>query len=137
MPNLFKIDMNNKTQYSTLLHIGMCLLLGMTICGCQSKYGNASSKRVKDERLAEKLLQQAREQVKVQKLDEAKATIKLMRDTCRYALSGREQGILLLDSIELQRAINDTTKEDHDMRVEFYRRKLLHDQKARLQSIEQ
>lgn len=122
-------SMKHFTYSPTLLFT--CLVAGlMAFSSCQSsKYKNASSKRIADEELAEQLLQKARIALSHQDYDEARETVKLMRDTCRYAISGREQGILLLDSIELLQAMNDTSVTDQELRVEFYRKKLEHDRK--------
>lgn len=123
--------MKRFTYSPTLLFT--CLLAGlMAFSSCQSsKYKNASSKRIADEELAEQLLQKARIALHNQDYNEAREMVKFMRDTCRYAISGREQGILLLDSIELLQAMNDSSVTDQELRVQFYRKKLEHDRKNR------
>lgn len=108
--------------------LSLAALTLLTSCG--GKYSDASSQRRQDEKVAAELLQQARSQMHQGLLDDAKQTIKVMRDSCRFALDGREEGILLLDSIELLRAQNDTTVDDREMRVQFYQRKLEHDRKS-------
>lgn len=104
------------------------------LVGCQSKYGNASKRRIHDEEVAVTLLNQARQQMNAGQYEEARKSVRLLRDSCRYALDGREQGILLLDSIELLMARADTTIEDYAMRERFYLKKLDHDKKAQLKA---
>lgn len=111
--------------FTSLLSIFLVLILFAT--ACQSKYGDASDKRIADEEQAEQFLSKAREQLKSGHFDKAKQTIKTMRDSCPLALSCRKQGILLMDSIELFAATADTAMEDRDMRVKFYLKKLQHD----------
>lgn len=96
---------------------------------CKKNYDDASEKRMNDEKQALIFLEKARLLMKRQEYNEAKNTIKVMRDSCYYALHGRYQGILLLDSIELQKAQNDTTLEDYETRIQFYRKKLEHDKR--------
>ena len=112
----------NKIQEILLLSLALTSLVG-----CQSKYENVSAERVRDEELAETYLAKARQQRDAHQYDAARKTIQLMRDTCRLALEGREAGIVLLDSIELLAAQEDTTLADQEMRVQFYVRKLEHD----------
>lgn len=116
--------------HTKLTYSALALLTFTLFSACNDKYSDASSQRRKDEKVAAELLQKARTQMRQGQLDEAKKTIKVMRDSCRYALDGREEGIILLDSIELLKAQSDTTVDDREMRVQFYQRKLEHDRKS-------
>lgn len=84
----------------------------------------ASKHRMRDEKRAAEYLAQARSRMQQGQYDAARDLIKQMRDTCYLAYDARERGILLLDSIELFCAMNDSTAEDHDTRVKFYQKKL-------------
>lgn len=90
----------------------------------------ASKHRQRDEKLAAEYLAQARSRMQQGQYDAARDLIKQMRDTCYLAYDARERGILLLDSIELLSAMNDSTAEDHETRVKFYQKKLEYDLKA-------
>lgn len=90
----------------------------------------ASKHRQRDEQRAAEYLVQARNRMQQGQYDAARDLIKQMRDTCYLAYDAREQGILLLDSIELLSAMADTTAEDHDTRVKFYQKKLEYDLQA-------
>lgn len=95
--------------------------------GCQSKYGDASDRRIADEEKAEILLNDARAALKAGDYAGAKSKVKTMRQDYPYALACRKAGILLMDSIELMVAKSDTTQEDREMRINFYLKKLRHD----------
>lgn len=95
--------------------------------GCQSKYGDASDRRIADEEKAEILLNDARAALKAGDYAAAKSKVKTMRQDYPYALACRKAGILLMDSIELMVAKSDTTQEDREMRINFYLKKLRHD----------
>lgn len=123
-----QISFSNIQMKLILSAMSLSLLTLLTACG--GKYSDASSQRRKDERVAAELLAHARSQMQQGQLEAAKNTIKVMRDSCRFALDGREEGILLLDSIELLKAQNDTTVDDKELRVQFYQRKLEHDRKS-------
>lgn len=86
-----------------------------------------SEHRQADEALARTYLQTAREQMANGEYASAKATVEKMRDTCRLAFTAREQGILLMDSIEISLAKADKSKPDCQRRIEFYTKKLQHD----------
>lgn len=73
------------------------------------------------------MLLEARQQFEQGRYEEARKTIVLMRDTCRYALTAREKAILLLDSIELFQVRNDTISKDREIKEKFYLKKLEHD----------
>lgn len=117
-------------------HITPLLLLIFVCClsACKEQYPGASNKRIADEKLAAEYLEKAREQMNAQDYEGARKTIKEMRDTCRLAFTGREAGILLMDSIEMFMAETDTTLTDRETRVEFYQKKILHDKKENLRT---
>lgn len=117
--------------------ISVCSLVCTSSCqGHQNHAGGAidestaSQHRIQDEQLANKYLSRARDELKRGDLDKATRSIEEMRDSCRLAFSARKAGILLLDSIELQRAQSDTTQSDWPTRVKFYQKKLQHDLKT-------
>lgn len=121
--NIIKIT--NRTAYI----IAVAALVATTSC---TLFGSkTSTKRRADEKMAVKMLNDARRQLAEGNYDNARKTIRDMRNDCRYALEGREAGILLLDSIDLLQAQNDTTLDDKEMRIHFYKKKLEHDRKAR------
>lgn len=124
------MQMSLSNIHTKLVYNALALFTCTLLAACGGKYSDASSQRRKDEKVAAELLEQARTQMRQGQLDEAKKTIKVMRDSCRYALDGREEGIILLDSIELLKAQSDTTVDDQEMRVQFYQRKLEHDRKS-------
>lgn len=97
------------------------------LTSCQGKYGDASDNRIADEEQAELCLAKARSLMKTGELDAARQTIETMRDSFPLALTCRQQGILLMDSIELFAATADTAMPDHAVRVQFYLKKLQHD----------
>lgn len=87
----------------------------------------ASQHRMEDESRARNYLDRARAEMNAGNYDAARQAIKEMRDSCYLALEARENGILLLDSIELMHAQNDNSKSDKETRVEFYQKKLEYD----------
>lgn len=103
------------------------LVATLLASGCQSKYGDASDRRIADEEKAEILLNDARAALKAGDYAGAKSKVKTMRQDYPYALACRKAGILLMDSIELMVAKSDTTQEDREMRINFYLKKLRHD----------
>lgn len=105
-----------------------------------------SSERQKMETEAQKRLSQARQQLEAKQFDKAKNTIKAMRKECYLALTAREEGILLMDSIELRVAQNNLMHVDSLLqkghseaeqefqkacqKVQFFERKLTYDKKS-------
>lgn len=110
----------------------LCICFLCILSGCKEQYPGASKKRIADEELAAEYLEKARAQMNAHDYDAARKTIKEMRDTCRLAFTGREAGILLMDSIELFIAEADTSLSDRQTRVEFYQKKILHDKKQNM-----
>ncbi len=127
----------------------VCLLL--TSCNLFSKKENAySEEREKMETEGQKYLTAAREALRTYDFDKAKAQIKALRDKCPRAITARQQGILLSDSIELTQAQKELQRTDSLLqirktieleaafeelceKVKFYHRKLQHD-KSRIHS---
>ena len=87
-----------------------------------------------EEREAQQMLQQARSALRHRLYSEARDSILSLRKKHPTAINARKQGILLLDSIELQAAADSLTKaegnewERLDVKRKFYERKLQEDQ---------
>ena len=113
----------------------------LVFCACSEKDKKAdwSEKRQLMETRAQEMLIR-------QDFEKAKNTIEAMRTQCNLALEARQQGILLMDSIYLQEAVNKMMQADSLMKtqtvdslilvprleefgekIKFYRRKLEHD----------
>lgn len=105
------------------------IIVAVTSCQWFSSH-KYSDQREQDEDAARTFLEQARQEFSEGRYDDARRTISVMRDSCRYALNAREQGILLLDSIELFQVRNDTAAADRDVKERFYLKKLEHDRKG-------
>lgn len=127
----------------------LCMLTVLTACNNQNGHSDWSKARQEMEAHAQDLLTDARAALGQRKFDAARQHIKTMREECNLALEAREQGILLMDSIDLQEAIHemmitdsllrtnpqesDSLKwalEEYNNRIKFYRRKLEHDKNA-------
>ena len=112
----------------------------------KTKKTDWSEKRQLMETRAQEMLSGARQALIRQDFEKAKNTIKAMRTQCNLALEARQQGILLMDSIYLQEAVNKMMQADSLMKtqtvdslilvprleefgekIKFYRRKLEHD----------
>ncbi len=140
-------------------HILLATVLVGILAGCNdtSKKGKATSDKqeagwsenrtVMEER-ASGMLFEARQALAQKKYDSARTKIKTMRKECYLALTAREQGITLLDSVNLCEALDRMTQandwlKDHpeaadslnaiikecDQQVKFYRRKIQHDKR--------
>ena len=94
-----------------------------------------------EEREAQQMLQQARSALRHRLYSEARDSILSLRKKHPTAINARKQGILLLDSIELQAAADSLTKaegnewERLDVKRKFYERKLQEDQKRALREL--
>ena len=122
------------------------------LIGCQSETkvnpqeGTHREKRNAQELLGQEYLANARKYMAANEFESARAEIDSMRSNCRRALTARETGILLLDSINLREAeynlvlLDERMKTDKDsaevlkvrfdemfLKAEFYRRKIEHD----------
>lgn len=95
-----------------------------------------------EEREAQQMLQQARFALRHRLYSEARDSILSLRKKHPTAINARKQGILLLDSIELQAAADSLTKaegnewERLDVKRKFYERKLQEDQKRALRELQ-
>ncbi len=144
----------NKHNYHSPLRKGIVTSLGLLAClliaACKSApsksketEGYSNNRRLMEEK-AQRCLNSAREQVKNDNLDKAKTIIKQMRKDCYLALSARREGILLMDSIDLQQSKHELVSADSLMhvpptdgnrqnfneacqKVQFYERKLQYD----------
>ena len=120
----------------------------LVLCACSEKDKKTdwSEKRQLMETRAQEMLSGARQALIRQDFEKAKNTIEAMRTQCNLALEARQQGILLMDSIYLQEAVNKMMQADSLMqtqtvdslilvprleefgeKIKFYRRKLEHD----------
>ena len=130
------------------------LSLGLLCAGCHEKTPKVSSRRLADESAGRAALARARQQLATQHYDSARATIRTMRRAHPHALTAREDGILLMDSIDLaatRTAIDQLERSPHSpdvpdahsrrqgsvalpelyRRLRFYERKLQHDHRQR------
>ena len=130
------------------------LSLVLLCAGCHEKTPKVSSRRLADESAGQAALARARQQLATQHYDSARATIRTMRRAHPHALTAREDGILLMDSIDLaatRTAIAQLEKTPHSpgvpdtysrrqgspalpelyRRLRFYERKLQHDHRQR------
>ena len=130
------------------------LSLVLLCAGCHEKTPKVSSRRLTDESAGQAALARARQQLATQHYDSARATIRTMRRAHPHALTAREDGILLMDSIDLaatRTAIDQLEKTPHSpdvpdthshrqgsaalpelyRRLRFYERKLQHDHRQR------
>lgn len=130
------------------------LSLVLLCAGCHEKTPKVSSRRLSDESAGQAALARARQQLATQHYDSARATIRTMRRAHPHALTAREDGILLMDSIDLaatRTAIDQLEKTPHSpgvpdthsrrqgstalpelyRRLRFYERKLQHDHRQR------
>lgn len=95
-----------------------------------------------EEREAQQMLLQARSALRHRLYSEARDSILSLRKKHPTAINARKQGILLLDSIELQAAADSLTKaegnewERLDVKRKFYERKLQEDQKRALRELQ-
>ena len=95
-----------------------------------------------EEREAQQMLQQARSALRHRLYSEARDSILSLRKKHPTAINARKQGILLLDSIELQAAADSLTKaegnewERLDVKRKFYELKLQEDQKRALRELQ-
>lgn len=127
-----------------------CALLSIFSCkNAPENNSEYSEKRTIDEKAGQNCLKEAREKLSQKKYDEARTTIERMRKEHPLGLNAREEGILLLDSINLfeaEKQLKDVNEElrtalknkkdslqiefdDLFQKSKFYRRKLEHDKK--------
>ena len=137
-----------KTYFSILITLLLTLL--PLSCGKKSEANNEqySTRRAEMEATAQQRLATAREQLKANNCQAAKKSIEAMRHDCYLALTARQQGILLMDSVELRQAQLDlahidslmqhgnaqasqTSFEEACQKVQFYERKLQFDKQRK------
>ncbi len=133
----------------------MTAMLMLTIIACSAGGGtknnvnteDRSEARNKMETEAQARLSMARTKLAQMQCAEAKAIVIKMRKDCYLALSARKEGILLMDSIDIQQAKLELSKADSLMqkqhsistsddfdeacrKVQFYERKLQYDSRS-------
>ncbi|MCI7379372.1 MAG: hypothetical protein MSH66_06300 [Bacteroidales bacterium] len=137
------------------LACAMCLAAGLLTACKDNKKGEAQSeKRTEMEERAQEYLANARKSLAQKDFAAARQSIEQMRKDCYLALSGRRQGILLMDSIDCADAQQQLVKLDSLVRqnpdddglaeqfeekckeVDFYKKKIVHDRKAMQQEME-
>ena len=125
--------------------------LSISLCSCSSdKKSEYSEKREQAEKEGQICLKEARSALSNKKYNDARTSIEKMRKDFPLALNAREEGILLLDSVNLFEAENqikivnqqlrDNNSNQDSLQIEFddlfqkskfYKRKLEHDKKER------
>ena len=138
-----------------LANMTAILMLMLTIIACSAggeTKNNANTEdrseaRNKMETEAQARLSMARAKLAQMQCAEAKAIVIKMRKDCYLALSARKEGILLMDSIDIQQAKLELSKADSLMqkqhsistsndfdeacrKVQFYERKLQYDSRS-------
>lgn len=138
-----------------LANMTAMLMLMLTIIACSAGGGtknnvnteDKSEARNKMETEAQARLSMARTKLAQMQCAEAKAIVIKMRKDCYLALSARKEGILLMDSIDIQQAKLELSKADSLMqkqhsistsddfdeacrKVQFYERKLQYDSRS-------
>lgn len=138
-----------------LANMTAILMLMLTIIACSAGGGtknnvnteDRSEARNKMETEAQARLSMARTKLAQMQCAEAKAIVIKMRKDCYLALSARKEGILLMDSIDIQQAKLELSKADSLMqkqhsistsddfdeacrKVQFYERKLQYDSRS-------
>ena len=138
-----------------LANMTAMLMLMLTIIACSAGGGtkndvnteDRSEVRNKMETEAQARLSMARTKLAQMQCSEAKAIVIKMRKDCYLALSARKEGILLMDSIDIQQAKLELSKADSLMqkqhsistsddfdeacrKVQFYERKLQYDSRS-------
>lgn len=138
-----------------LANMTAMLMLMLTIIACSAGGGtknnvnteDRSEARNKMETEAQARLSIARTKLAQMQCAEAKAIVIKMRKDCYLALSARKEGILLMDSIDIQQAKLELSKADSLMqkqhsistsddfdeacrKVQFYERKLQYDSRS-------
>ena len=136
------------------LACAMCLATSLLTACKDNKKGEAQSeKRTEMEQRAQEFLANARKSLTQKDFAAARQSIEQMRKDCYLALTGRRQGILLMDSIDCADAQQQLVKLDSLVRqnpndaglasqfeekckeVDFYKKKIVHDRKAMQQEL--
>lgn len=136
------------------LACALCLATSLlTACKDNKKGEVQSEKRTELEERAQEFLSDARKSLAINDFTAARQSIEQMRKDCYLALTGRRQGILLMDSIDCADAQQQLVKLDSLVRqnpndanlaaqfeekckeVDFYKKKIVHDRKAMQQEM--
>lgn len=128
-------------------NLSLGLLCALTMCfACkENKHEDWSEARTKMEQKGQAYLMLSRQALSEKNFTTAREKVNLLRKECELALSAREEGILLMDSINLfeaeeqfRTACVDSTAasaresiEDLQQKICFYQRKLEHDKKSK------
>ena len=132
------------TALNHYINTGCIFLLAAFLCtACKEEtHKDWSKARTEMEQTGQRHLAEAREALKNKNYNVAREKVEMLRKECELALSAREEGILLMDSINLfeaqnllERAYNIQAQEDSieiseenlQQKVYFYKRKLEHD----------
>ena len=136
--------MKQKMFIALALSLSALFAASCSSSGQNKSHEDQSELRKKMEKTAQQYLSQARSQLAQKQLEAAKATIGDMRKKCYQAITARKEGILLMDSIDLEMARQELVRTDRLLhagepqlsqsdfdeacrKVEFYERKLRHD----------
>lgn len=136
--------MKQKIFIALALSLSALFAASCSSSGQNKSQEDQSELRKKMEKTAQQYLSQARSQLAQKQLEAAKATIGDMRKKCCQAITARKEGILLMDSIDLEMARQELVRTDSLLhagepqlsqsdfdeacrKVEFYERKLRHD----------
>ena len=136
------------------LACALCLAAGLLTACKDNKKGEAQSeKRTEMEQRAQEFLANARKSLAQNDFAAARQSIEQMRKDCYLALTGRRQGILLMDSLDCADAQQQLVKldslgrenpkdaniaaqcEEKRKEVDFYKKKIVHDRKAMQQEM--
>lgn len=127
------------------LSLGLLCVLTMCFACKENKHEDWSEARTKMEQKGQAYLMLSRQALSEKNYTTAREKVNLLRKECELALSAREEGILLMDSINLfeaekqfRTACEDSTTasaresiEDLQQKICFYQRKLEHDKKSK------
>lgn len=127
------------------LSLGLLCVLTMCFACKENKHEDWSEARTKMEQKGQAYLMLSRQALSEKNFTTAREKVNLLRKECELALSAREEGILLMDSINLfeaeeqfRTACEDSTTasarefiEDLQQKICFYQRKLEHDKKSK------
>lgn len=127
------------------LSLGLLCVLTMCFACKENKHEDWSEERTKMEQKGQAYLMLSRQALSEKNFTTAREKVNLLRKECELALSAREEGILLMDSINLfeaeeqfRTACEDSTAasarksiEDLQQKICFYQRKLEHDKKSK------
>ena len=127
------------------LSLGLLCVLTMCFACKENKHEDWSEARTKMEQKGQAYLMLSRQALSEKNFTTAREKVNLLRKECELALSAREEGILLMDSINLfeaeeqfRTAWEDSTAasaresiEDLQQKICFYQRKLEHDKKSK------